>query len=445
MNFKGRSVRVAALIKEEIAKLLTKGLKDPRIGFVSVMSVRMSPDLHYANVYVSLYGSESERKSSLIGLQSSSGWVRREVGKHLRMRVLPEIRFYEDDTLDKVYHLEEVFEEIHAGQQQQPMLALSIDEAVEALRRANGVYIVSHVNPDGDAVGSMLALRLLLLSWGRKTVVCALEDGVPRVYRDLPGAKTIVAADVEPRQCDLTVLVDCGQLSRIGGLAEYVSTGDRLLVLDHHLEDGEAGASGIVDASYAAAGELIAELYIASETPFTEESAACLYAALATDTGCFRFSNTSPRTHRITAALMEAGLDAASLNKRFFSDMSRPKFELLRRAIERTAFHADDCVAMSWLTADDLAETGARPEDAENLINYWHNVESVSVAVLLKAFQPGETRVSFRSDPGFDSAAFLRPFGGGGHAPAAGATLSMSVEQAQEALVQALQAHFETR
>lgn len=113
---KARPKRVGEQIRKEIAGLLTKGVKDPRIGFVSVMAVRMSPDLNYANVYVSLYGGESERKSSLIGLRQSAGWVRREIGKRLRLRVTPEIRFFEDTTLDDVYHLEDCFREIHEEQ-----------------------------------------------------------------------------------------------------------------------------------------------------------------------------------------------------------------------------------------------------------------------------------------------------------------------------------------
>jgi len=118
----GRPRRVGELIRKEIAALLTKGLKDPRIGFVSVMGVRMSPDLRYANVYVSLYGSESQQKSSLIGLRQASGWLRREIGKQVRLRLTPEIRFFEDTTLDEVYHLDEVFREIHeeTDQKEQP-------------------------------------------------------------------------------------------------------------------------------------------------------------------------------------------------------------------------------------------------------------------------------------------------------------------------------------
>lgn len=116
MSDKGRPRRVGELVREEIAQLIVKGLKDPRIGFVSVMSVRMSPDLKYANVYVSLYGSESEKKSSLIGLQHSATWLRGVVARNLKLRFAPEIRFFPDDTLDRVFHLENVIRELHEAE-----------------------------------------------------------------------------------------------------------------------------------------------------------------------------------------------------------------------------------------------------------------------------------------------------------------------------------------
>jgi len=113
MTGKSRAERVAELVRKEIAQLILDGLKDPRIGFVSVMAVRMSPDLKYANIYVSLYGSESERKGSLVGLQNSARWLRGVVARNLKLRYAPEIRFFPDDTLDRVFHLEEVFKQLH--------------------------------------------------------------------------------------------------------------------------------------------------------------------------------------------------------------------------------------------------------------------------------------------------------------------------------------------
>jgi ribosome-binding factor A len=117
MKQKQRPDRVGELVREEIARLILNGLKDPRIGFVSVMSVRMSPDLKYANVYVSLYGSEKEKKSSLVGLQRSAGWLRGVVSRNLKLRFAPEIRFFADDTLDRVFHLEEVFKQLHEDEE----------------------------------------------------------------------------------------------------------------------------------------------------------------------------------------------------------------------------------------------------------------------------------------------------------------------------------------
>lgn len=438
MKAKGRTLRVGALIKEEIAKLIMKGIKDPRIGFVSVMDVRMSADLRYANVYVSLYGSEAERKSSLVGLQHSAGWVRREVGKYLHMRMLPEIRFFPDDTLDKVYHLQEVFDEIHAEQKQQPMLALSLEEAVAALRSASRFYIAGHTNPDGDCVGSMLALRLLLLNAGVTEITCALDGTVPAVYKSLAGAAGIVNASVPPPDYEVAVLVDCGQISRTGDLARHIPPGKRILIFDHHQEPGEPGASGVIETRYAATGELVADVYKTAQAPLAKEAAECLYAAVATDTGCFRFGNTTAYSHRLAGELIEAGIDVGVLNKRFFSDMGRPKFELMRRALEHVEFYLDGAIALSWLTDADLKDTGARNEDVENLVNLWQVVESVRVAILLKAFEANKTHVSFRSDTTFNSAAFLRQFGGGGHPPAAGVTLDMPLEEARSLLLSAL-------
>ena len=120
MASESRAIRVAELVRAEIAMLLAKGLKDPRIGFVSVMVVRMSSDLRYASVYVSTYGSEKEKKSSLIGLRNSAGWVRRELGRRLKLRLTPEVRFFEDTSLDEVFHLEEVFKELHKSEGTEP-------------------------------------------------------------------------------------------------------------------------------------------------------------------------------------------------------------------------------------------------------------------------------------------------------------------------------------
>ncbi len=119
MASEARAVRVAEVVRAEVAQLLSKGLKDPRVGFVSIMAVKMSSDLQYANLYVSVYGSEKEKKDSLIGLRNSAGWIRRELGRRLKLRLTPEVRFFEDTTLDDVFHIEEVLKELDSSEGQE--------------------------------------------------------------------------------------------------------------------------------------------------------------------------------------------------------------------------------------------------------------------------------------------------------------------------------------
>lgn len=439
MNAKGRSSRVAELIREEIAKLITNGLKDPRVGFVSVMAVRMSPDLRYANTYVSLFGGESERKSSLAGLRSSAGWIRREVGRHLRMRHTPEIRFFPDTTLDEVYHLEEVFQEIHEEQQHTPMLRLSLAEMVEELRKADSLLLLSHENADGDAVGSLLAMRLLLLGMGKSVVHTALDGEVPRVYRTLPGAGGILSPESDAPSFDTAVLLDCSGLDRVGELAGWLEPGDKLLVLDHHREEGPSGALGFIDPSYAATGELLVDLFDAAEVPISREAAECLYVAQTTDTGGYRFSNTTARSHEIAARLIATGIDTAALNDAVFNLMSKAKFELLRRALGRAELRCAGALCVSLVTLEDFAAAGALREDTEGIVNYLRQVEGVRVAAFFTETEPEQCKVSLRSVGGFDSAGFLRAHGGGGHPAAAGATFDLPIGAAMDDVVRALE------
>ncbi|HNT86814.1 MAG TPA: 30S ribosome-binding factor RbfA [Candidatus Hydrogenedentes bacterium] len=429
---------MAELIRHEIAQLLTKGLKDPRIGFVSVMGVKLSPDLHYADVYVSLYGTEQDRKSSLVALRRSAGWVRHEIGKHVRMRYTPEIRFFPDDSLDRVYQLEEVFERIHDEEGRTPMRRLDLDEIVAVLRECNSFVLTTHVGPDGDAVGSLLGLCHLLHAMGKSSVTCVMADPVPRAYAFLPGADQVLAADAELPEAELAVIVDAARFDRIGAVALRIEHTPRLLILDHHLEDGPPGAMGLVDSSYAAVGELVTELFEASGIPLSREAGTCLYVAQATDTGGYRFSNTNARSHRIAALLHESGIEAHSLCARLFEVVSPPKFHLLRRILDRMEFAASGRVAYTYVMPEDFAELNARKEDLENLVNYARNIEGVEVGVLFYALKPGETKVSLRSAPAFNASAFLNGFGGGGHAAAAGATLQRALEEVRGEIISAL-------
>jgi bifunctional oligoribonuclease and PAP phosphatase NrnA len=430
MSTKGRGQRVGELLRQEIAQMLTKGLKDPRIGFVSVMDVEMSKDLHYATVNVSLFGSESERKSSLIALQNSAGWIRREIGRNVRLRFTPEIRFRADETLDNVYALEKVFDEIKDDREEGPMIRIGLAEVLEELKSASSFLITSHVSPDGDAVGSLLALRWLLEAMGKRDITCVLADPIPEVYTTLPGADQIKSpADALP-DYELAVVVDVARLERVGDVAKHIPADKKTLIIDHHLEENPDGTCGFIDASYAAAGEIIVELFGEAGQVLSPDAARCAYVAQITDTGGYRYSNTNSRSHQVAATLHESDIDHADICGEVFERNSRAKILMLRLMLERMDSRCDDRIVSSYLTSEDLDAVGGKKEDFNGLVNFLRNIDGVVVGILFNGVDENTTKASIRSDKAFNAAEFLQEFGGGGHAAAAGVTMSEPIDTA---------------
>ncbi|HOZ46722.1 MAG TPA: bifunctional oligoribonuclease/PAP phosphatase NrnA [Candidatus Hydrogenedentes bacterium] len=297
------------------------------------------------------------------------------------------------------------------------------------LRSGNSFLVTSHENPDGDAMGSLLAIAHLLHSLGKDRVHLVSADPVPAIYRDLPWAERIADASGPWPEINVVVVLDVARKDRFEAVARRINPGMIVVVIDHHREASPCGDFHFVDPSYAATGEIVVELFEAAAMPLSREAAHCLYVAQATDTGGYRFSNTNARSHRIAARLIEAGVDAAAINERIFEVMPRPKFALLKRVLENQRFAIQGRVAYTCLQASDLDATGARGEDLEGLVNFMRNIEGVDVGILFREVDAATTKVSFRSRRVFDSAAFLERFGGGGHAPAAGATIPEPLDE----------------
>lgn len=293
------------------------------------------------------------------------------------------------------------------------------------LRGHTSFLIATHTNPDGDAIGSMLGMMHFLRALGKTDIVCVNDDPVPRIYAWLPGAPEVRPSDARMPGFapDAAILVDAGKKERAGRAADWFPAGVPLYVLDHHLEESPDGDFGCVNPAYSATGELLCDLFLAAGIHVNKPAAECLYAAIATDTGGFRFTNTTPRTHRIAAMLLEAGIAAADISSRVFDSISRGKIELLRRALDRMRLEAGGRVAHTFITMRDMDEARAKAEDLDGIINFARNIEGVEVGILFRETAPDTTKVSMRSNDLFNSAAFLAPYGGGGHKAAAGGTL----------------------
>lgn len=437
MTKKVRSERVAEFIREEIAKLLIDGIKDPRLGFVSVMKVKMSNDLRYADVYVSLYGNEKQRKSSLIALQNSAGWIKSMIAPHLHLRYIPEIRFLPDDSLDRAYAMEEIFNKINEERSNLPFLKLDLQELIQDILKSNRIMITTHERPDGDALGSLIGLWLWLEKQG-KEVLPLISAPVPKMYSFLPRSSQIRNLEEQkpPRiDYDTVVIVDVASISRVGEVKHYIHRSHNVMVIDHHDTLEANGLRGYVDPSYSACGEIIAEIFIQTNTPFDKDSATSLYVAIATDTGGFRFSNTTSRTHQITSTLLKNDINIEDINTKIFDSFTKAQFELLKRILSRAEFAMEGKVCYSTLFEKDFQELEATLEDCHQLTNFLRNIENVIVGILFVEIDKEKTKVSLRSRKTFHSGEFLIPFGGGGHRCAAGGIINMPLETAKEKIL----------
>ncbi len=335
---------------------------------------------------------------------------------------------------------------------------------VNRLRLAKRVVVLTHTRPDGDALGSSLALTRSLLQAGAQVELWLVPPG-PRWMREIigdapvrlhnPSAGTTMDQAIEP---DAIVILDTGAWKQVEEVAPWVRPRSaKAIIIDHHLSgDAEMAPIRLIDSGAAAAAEVVAEVCVgllgkssAGELPL--DVARPLYLGLATDTGWFRFSNTRPQTLRLAAALKEAGVDAPALYQ-LVEQQDRPaRLRLYGRALSSIELHAAESIAFLSLTQRDFEECRGDAEDTTGFASDVLSVASIQVGALLTevagrgAGNPGRegplTKVSLRSKPGagaIDVAALTLGLGGGGHARAAGVKLAMPLSEAKQALLAAL-------
>jgi phosphoesterase RecJ-like protein len=308
----------------------------------------------------------------------------------------------------------------------------------ERLRSARRVLITTHASPDGDAVGSELAMAELVEALRREAVI-ANKDRHPAPLRFLPGIDRIRVGAQPPHEpigsFDLGVVLDCPDLDRTGidGLAALP-----LVNIDHHLGNALFGDINLVDEGSPAVGELVLEVVAAAGVGLSPAMATNLHVALVTDTGDFRYANATPRAFRAAARLIEAGADPQRIAQQLWEHVPARVVRLTAVVLATLEIEVNGTVAVIHCDRAMLELAGARPEDTEDLVNHARAVEGVEVAVFLKAFAEDAVRVSLRSRGRVDVEQVAAGFGGGGHREASGCTLAMPLVQAREAVIAAL-------
>lgn len=316
----------------------------------------------------------------------------------------------------------------------------STTEIAAALRSAQRIAVVSHVRPDGDAVGSLLGLVLSLRALG-KDVTALLEDGVPHHLRFLPGAETVIQPGTEPLAVDLAIALDTATHERIGDRCKALLDPAPLLVdIDHHPANPGYGALNFIDSGSPATGQIIYNLISEHGLPIDDAIRQNLFVAISTDTGSFQFSCTNARTHRIVAEMIEAGLDTARLAQLVYQSYPLRRLELMRAMLNEMQFRADGRVVSWQLKLKLMNEIGMLPGDTEGLIDTLRMIDSVVSCVIFEETPDGKVRASARSkDARVDVSVVCAQFGGGGHRMASGARLKGPIDEAAEKFLQTLE------
>lgn len=311
----------------------------------------------------------------------------------------------------------------------------SFEAIISLLDGAGTIGIVSHRRPDGDAIGSCLALGAALEAIG-KQVHLVNEDPVPEGLEFLKGSDRIQWAGgiAEPLSVDVLVVLDAAGADRLGDAAWAAFGGARPVInIDHHISNTRFGDLNHVNAQAPATGEIVYELIRAAGWPVTDAARDAVYAAISTDTGSFRYPSATGRTYRIAAELLEAGLDVGEMNRLLYENYPMRRLLLLRGILRDMEIHAGGRVVAAKLTRKMADEAGMQPGDTEGLIDVIRSVDSVIVAVMFEEMTDGKIRVSSRSkSPKADVGAVCAVFGGGGHTLAAGARMAGPIDQAAE-------------
>lgn len=334
----------------------------------------------------------------------------------------------------------------------------NFEQAISLIESAKKILITCHVRPDGDGVGSIVALKNIIEKTVRQDrrdceVQLLLLSTASQVYQFLfAEPPQILEQDITQQQIDageldkfdLIIVVDTSATRQLKGIADYLKkreqkAGDNsVLIIDHHLSGDIKGNCRLINTKACAAGEIVYDLCQEANWTLDEASATALLAAIGADTGWFRYENTTARTFEISAALIQAGAQADRLYQKLYQNYPPERLRLVTLALETLELHAGGRLATMRITADMLARSGAKRAHIENIVNEPQQIGSVIAVLLFVELDDGGTRVSLRSKAVVDVNELARQFGGGGHARAAGITMELPLEESRTKIIDAM-------
>lgn len=298
------------------------------------------------------------------------------------------------------------------------------------LEQSKTLLLTPHVGPDGDALGAMLGLYFLLTRHINTfdTVHMVVSGSNPDLYRFLPGMDAIINAETTPLldQYDCAISLDCGSIQRLGAAQAAFSNAKASINLDHHISNDQYGTFNLVDSTASASGEVVADLIAHHQWPMDADMAQCLFVAILTDTGGFKYSNTTSKIFDLAALLTRAGANPEVIYRHVYEERPRAQALLHAHAVANAQFNDDASLAWVIITRACLDQFGAKDEHIEGLVELLRQIDTVKVSAVIKETKDGMSKVSLRSDVHTINVADIAArWNGGGHKMAAGASIPL--------------------
>ncbi len=314
---------------------------------------------------------------------------------------------------------------------------MTLDNIIEEIKKAEKIVILTHETPDGDAIGSSLAMRVALKQLGKNPDVIIKE--VPKIFDFLPGREEIKEnSDIE--KYDLAISLDCADFKRLVG-NEYFENAKQTIVIDHHGSNKMYSDINFINPVSPACCQILIGMFQYFNINIDKELGTCILTGIITDTGGFRYSGVTPETFEFTADLLQKGVNVSDIYKRVLDTKTKSNFELMKRTIDRMEFLQDGKVTFTYITNKDLEEVNAGIGDHEGLVEIGRDIEGVEVSVFIRQREDDENlyKVSMRSNDYVNVSDVCLMFSGGGHEKAAGAIVQGDIEQVKQKVMNELE------
>ena len=307
----------------------------------------------------------------------------------------------------------------------------TLESILKEINKADNIVLLAHENPDGDAIGSCLAMGLALKDQNKNVEI--VMPKYPRAFSNLPGTE-LIKKEGSTKKYDLAIALDCATVKLLNGWTNYFEDAKSKIVIDHHSTNAMFGDLNYVDYSAPACAQVLYTMFMYYKWEITQDIGTDLMTGIITDTGGFQYSGTSKETFEIAARLLSVGVNIPKIYKQVFSTCTRSSYELKKLALDRLEFLENNKVTFTYITKEDEEKVNAETGDYEGIVNEGKNVEGVEVSIFIHEIDNG-MKVSLRSNDYVNVSNICLMFGGGGHPRAAGVTMQGKVEDIKEMIL----------